>query len=139
MAANYFTPEEKHLLTEHSVGLCSRSQALTPTGNERLFHRAGRFPGAVCVTAAALPPGRAAAGAAPAGTLNVPVHGAASRVAFSWDLRGEERGGCSARSLSLLCLILAVKHCSAASDLLSFPTHILSSVLPPSSGNADGG
>lgn len=41
VAANHFTPEEKHLLAERSVGLCSGSQALSPTVTERLHHGQG--------------------------------------------------------------------------------------------------
>lgn len=111
MAANHFTPEEK-LLAEHCVGLCSRPQALSPTITEPLYPGAGRFPGAVCVTAAALPAGRAAAGAAPAGCC-----GAWRREPSGVSLVSSRSGaGCSPRSLFLLCLILAVKDCSAASD-----------------------
>lgn len=87
MAANHFTPEEK-LLAEHCVGLCSRPQALSPTITEPLYRGAGRFPGAVCVTAAALPARRAAAGAAPRA---VAVRGAVSRAAFPWFPRGAEQ------------------------------------------------
>lgn len=44
VAANHFSPEEKHLLAEYSLGLCSRPQALSPTVTERLYQGRRAFP-----------------------------------------------------------------------------------------------
>lgn len=137
VAANHFTPEEK-LLSEHYVGLCSRPQALSPTITERLYGGAGRFPG--CLRHSSCPSGpESGCGSRACGLSRCVALRAGRRfpgifAERSWEAAAP--GACS------FCLILAVKHCSAAS---SFPrpselsAHILSSVQPPSSGNADGG
>lgn len=87
--------------------------------SERLYHRAGRFPGAVCVAAAALPLcRRAAAGAAPARSPG------ARRCEPGGVFPGPSRSGAAPPLRAYTFFILAVKHCSAASGFprsLSFP------------------